>query len=423
MDALLELDDDRGDSRGVSVSVRVEVYALPNYFENGPRAGRSDLRSGRRKIGALHDTQDLAGAVRKLINAPGAYYAESKVGRDMVDRNVFHVELKGQNLIIGDAGAESSEAAAPSPVERRATAAPQPPQFAGASSAQSINSAADTIRAAKELIKEVAPTPRAEGLSREEAREMMRDMMSEVAAQQQTPTDPTDHLVKTVNNLKALGLIPDKPAQPAQPPDVVGQVIELMRQTRELRENIETNIGGDDEPSFLSKAGALVETLGRNAPKLAPMLPTLLATFRPNVMAGAPQGYAAGQAAPQQSAAPSLPAPVAEVLVILCENCTRNGDPEQTAAHVREWSEANKDYAPMVNEIFGMSEGEILTAVPRFLPQYGYLIKLPHAAAWVSDLKSSLFSEGDDDEEIEGADVVAHAGSSNGAGAVAAVKD
>src|SRR5688572_22568000 len=96
MDLEFEPTATRGGGR--PVSIRVDVYYLPEYYAANNFAGRSDPGAPRRKIGSLSDTQDLEGTVRKLATAPGAYYAASYAGRDLMDSNVFEIHPKGQRL-------------------------------------------------------------------------------------------------------------------------------------------------------------------------------------------------------------------------------------------------------------------------------------------------------------------------------------
>jgi hypothetical protein len=93
-------DDESGASLNLDLvgSPRVDVHLLPEYYSTNSYAGRSDLRAPRRKIGSLNGTQDLRGAVEKLATLPGAYYAECRVGREVLDSGVFERQPSAQTI-------------------------------------------------------------------------------------------------------------------------------------------------------------------------------------------------------------------------------------------------------------------------------------------------------------------------------------
>ena len=59
------------------ISLRVNVYYLPDYYADNRNAGRSDPGVPRRKVGTLNDTDDLRAAVRQFAKIPGRLCATS----------------------------------------------------------------------------------------------------------------------------------------------------------------------------------------------------------------------------------------------------------------------------------------------------------------------------------------------------------
>jgi hypothetical protein len=81
-----------------NINQSVIVFALPEYYSNTAAARRSDPRVPREKIGSLSNTDDMAGAVRKLVTAPGAYLAELRFDGRVMESKV--IELKPRSEVI-----------------------------------------------------------------------------------------------------------------------------------------------------------------------------------------------------------------------------------------------------------------------------------------------------------------------------------
>jgi hypothetical protein len=78
----------------------VNVFFLPEYYSSTKNAGRSDLGVPRRKLGSINDTDDLLGTVKKFATVPGAYFAECRLGRDVVDSRVFELKARQQSAEV-----------------------------------------------------------------------------------------------------------------------------------------------------------------------------------------------------------------------------------------------------------------------------------------------------------------------------------
>jgi hypothetical protein len=81
-----------------NINQSVNVYALPQYYSNTLFARRSDPGVPREKIGSLSNTDDVAGAVRKLATSNGAYLAELRFNGRVMEGKV--IELKPPSEVV-----------------------------------------------------------------------------------------------------------------------------------------------------------------------------------------------------------------------------------------------------------------------------------------------------------------------------------
>ncbi|MDX6695573.1 MAG: hypothetical protein QOF02_3176 [Blastocatellia bacterium] len=241
-------------SRG-GISLRTDVFFLPEFYSNSPLAGRSDQNSGRRKVGSLSDTQDLEGTVRKLATGPGAYFAECRAGRDLIDSNVFELKPKGQSLEI--------ESSRPSSVTQSQTApAPQAAQQPEASSAQSINATTETIRATKELLKEVAPPaqqPAPPQLTEERIAEIVAREFAKHAPQPTTAQpDPFAFIERALDVTQRLQ---PKQAERADSADEqLDKTVSMFDKITQIAERISPQQGGGD--GWMGGVASILNALG-----------------------------------------------------------------------------------------------------------------------------------------------------------------
>jgi hypothetical protein len=80
------------------ISTRVDVYFLPEFYGNTRHAGKSHLGVPRRKAGTLSHSADMERAVRMFATEAGAYFAELKDGRDVIDHRVIEAKSRAQNI-------------------------------------------------------------------------------------------------------------------------------------------------------------------------------------------------------------------------------------------------------------------------------------------------------------------------------------
>ncbi len=79
-------------------NLKTDVFFLPEWYSNSQHARRSDVGVPRIKLGQVNGSTDLRAAVDKFAQQSGAYFAESRAGRDVLDSQVFHLQPTGQNI-------------------------------------------------------------------------------------------------------------------------------------------------------------------------------------------------------------------------------------------------------------------------------------------------------------------------------------
>ncbi len=265
---------------------RVYFYPLPNYAQDH----RHDPRS--------RDTENSVmlpyanGYLERFESTAeaGFYFVEMRAGREILGGDVHEVKPKGLSEV--DRAQLQPEASAAAPVLERK-----------ASSAQNINDTTETIRATKELIKEVSPQG-APQLAREDVARMVSDAVRDALAHVQPAKaseslDPLQMVDRVIELQKKLA----PPKQTAEG-DEFDRVIALMDRVQTMQERIAPR-SVDDEPSMLGKASALIETIARNAPALTPLLPARLQAMLNGT--GAADAMPTAEAQPQGAATPAQP--------------------------------------------------------------------------------------------------------------------
>lgn len=330
----LELDTLEKPARGASE--RVEVWFLPEYYSDNQNAGKYHPGVPRRKIGQLNDTGDLEGTVRKLVNAPGAYYAAHIIGRDTIANGVFELKPKGQSLVIESP--QSSAGVQATPVIQL-----QPTPQAEPSSAQSINATTETIRATKELLKEVQPPATAPpSVTKEDIAQMIEQAVTKATAQPAKPEaapDPLQSLVSTVGVLKQLGVIPER-KESTDAPDPTESFLSTYERFLDISTRI--NPEGKAQEGWFNKTVDGVKAIADAAPKVissvAPIVSKAM-SMRAAVQGQQEQTSTTPTAAPQQTdeslaqaeAMRELFAPVNSVLEVIAEGVLNyQVDPEDT---------------------------------------------------------------------------------------------
>jgi hypothetical protein len=371
---------------------RVYFYPLPNYAQDH----RHDPRS--------RDTENSVmlpyanGYLERFESTAeaGFYFVEMRAGREILGGDVHEVKPKGLSEV--DRAKPQPEASAAAPVLERK-----------ASSAQNINDTTETIRATKELIKEVSPQG-APQLGREDVARMISDAMRDaLASVQPTRADASLDPLQMVDRVIELQKKLAPPKQTAEG-DEFDRVIALMDRVQTMQERIAPR-SVDDEPSFLGKASAFVETIGRNAPALAPFVVPMLPA-RLQAMLGATgaadamptseaQPQSAGtQAQPQAARPPQNEQEAFQLMLhVVVSDLIKNKRVGRAADLIDELCIRFPTFATATQELCNAAPADMLAMVSQYsgrsdLATYG------HALGYIESLQDELRR---DDEQSEDA--------------------
>ncbi len=393
---LTDFDEDGGEIFGVTVRpekpkpTRVYFYPLPNYAQDHRHDPRS--RDTENSV-MLPFTNGYLERFESTAEA-GFYFVEKRAGSVIIGGDVHEVKPKGQ-LAEVDRAKPQPEASAAAPVAEKRT-----------SSAQNINDTTETIRATKELIREVSPPQAAPPLAREDVARMISDAMRDALVSVQ-PTradaslDPFAMVDRVVELQKKLA----PPKQTAEG-DEFDRVLALMDRVQTMQERIAPR-SVDDEPSFLGKASALIETIARNAPALTPLLPARLQAMLGAT--GAADAIPTAEAQPQSAGTPAQPQtarpPQNEqeafqlMLHVVVSDLIKNKRVGRAADLIDELCIRFPTFATATQELCNAAPADMLAMVSQYsgrsdLATYG------HALGYIENLQDELRR---DDEQSEDA--------------------
>jgi hypothetical protein len=404
-------DDDDSDSyailHGLGVRpdkpkpTRVYFYPLPNYAQDR----RHDPRVRDSENSVMLPFSDGYLERFEATAEAGFYCVEMRAGREIIGSDVYEVKPKGQ---VVDKGRRERQ---PEPAAAAAAAVVAEPR---SSSAQKINDTTDTIRATKELLREVAPPPpsQAAPLSREDVqgmiREAVRDAVSQTQAQKGEGLDSFAMVERVLELQKKLA-----PAtQQKESGDEFERVMDLFDRVEQMRERIEPR-GVDTEPSFLGKAASFIDTLGRNASTLAPLVAPMLPAQLQAMLAGTgaadpmpvtetqPQGEQ-GRAQPQGARVPQNEQEAfALMLHVIVSDLEKNKRAGRAADLIEELCVRFPSLAPAAQEICKAHPANALAMLAKYsgredLPSFG------HALGYVESLQNEL--RGDENDESDESD-------------------
>jgi hypothetical protein len=359
---------------------RVYFYPLPNYAQDHRHDPR--VRDAENMM-ALPFTNGYLERFEQTAEA-GFYFVEMRAGRVILGGDVHEVKPKG---LAGGARVECQpEASAAAPVVEKKT-----------SLAQNINDTTETIRATKELIKEVSPPQAAPPLAREDVARMVSDAVRDALASAQparvdAPLDPFAMVDRVVELQKKLA----PPKQTAEG-DEFDRVLALMDRVEALRERTAPPRTVDDEPSFLGKASALIETIARNAPALTPLLPARLqamlnATGAADAMplTATQPGAGVQQAQPQAAKPPQTEQEAfALMLHVVVSDLVKNKRAGRAADLIDELCTRFPSFAPITKAMTNDDPAQVLAMVSQYsgrddLATYG------HALGYIEGLQDEL---------------------------------
>lgn len=390
---------------------RAYFYPLPHYAQDRRHDPRS--RDGANMIALPYSDGFLERFERTAM--PGFYFVELRAGKQILGGDVHEVKPSGR---IAEAAQKERH--------QHATVPAQAGQAEGAP-AQAVNSVADTVRAVKDLTKELSPPVTqaapftAADIERIAGEAAARAVEQYKATQPAQPTAaPVDPFTVLERAMKLQGDIQKQvvastpaPAQPAQQGDEFERVMSLFDRVEQLRERIEPPRSVDDEPSMLGKAVALMDSLGRNASSLAPLLVPLLPAQIQTMLGatGAADAMASSEAQPQPAGAQGQPQagrlPQNEqeaftlILHVVVADLVKGKRAGRAADLIEELILRFPALAPTVQELCKSNPVDVLAMLAKHsgrddLPSFG------HAFRYVENLQAEL--RGDDDED-EGAEL------------------
>ncbi|MDT5270318.1 MAG: hypothetical protein QOH49_2504 [Acidobacteriota bacterium] len=393
--------------------------------------GRTDFKAGY-KVGGLNNTLDLAGTVRKLVSMPGVYSATSYVGRDKQEHEVFHVELKGQALVIGGV----QDAAVQPPLVLQSAVAPQmenaaPPAAPAVGPSQMVNEITNTVDAVGRLaerMKPAGPSLTLEEVDRrlDEKFERFAEKLrpAPTAAPPKTATDTVNEIVSIVGAVDRLR--GDKTPPPAPPQKNPG---ETFLEQLDMFTSISERLGPQPEGGggFLNKIGSAAEGIGRGFEKLAPSIPQIVRGLTMGAQLLRPQSEPAGPPAQQPGTQPQQPAaeapqspqaqpqPEQQLLAsagrALAKEVTRDNI-EKGADIVESLTKSDPFLAMQLQELFSMPSVSLVEWLAG-VSGCPWLPDLPHGVTYFDVLKQELTEResnreaSDEDEQGEAAPVPA----------------
>jgi hypothetical protein len=389
---LTDFDEEGGEIFGVTVRpekpkpTRVYFYPLPNYAQDHRHDPRS--RDTENSV-MLPFTNGYLERFESTAEA-GFYFVEKRAGSVIIGGDVHEVKPKGQ-LAEVDRAKPQPEASAAAPVLERK-----------ASSAQNINDTTETIRATKELIKEVSPQG-APQLAREDVARMISDAMRDALASVQPAKaseslDPLQMVDRVIELQKKLA----PPKQTAEG-DEFDRVIALMDRVQTMQERIAPR-SVDDEPSMLGKASAFIETIGRNAPALAPfvvpMLPARLQAMLNGT--GAADAMPTAEAQPQAARPPQNEQEAFQLMLhVVVSDLIKNKRVGNAADLIDELCRRFPKFATTTQELCNAAPADMLAMVSQFsqrsdLPSFG------HALNWIENLQDELRRDDEQSDDTLG---------------------
>ncbi len=368
------------------------IYRLPNYAADR----RSDLRAVREKVGSIDDLERFDELFRVHANKPGFYLQEFRLGGQVADTRVIEVKAKVEVLKEATAATTQTQHEAP---------------------AQAVNSVADTVREVKGLMKEfAAPTAQAAPLTRDEVQSMIKQIVEQLkpvqaAAPVVDPFDVIERAMKVQREIQQQAIASNPaPVQPQQG-DEFDRVMSLFDRVTELRERLEPTASLADESAF-GKVVGLIDTVGRNAPKIVPMIAPLLPARLQQMLAGTdaadvttetmePQG--AVKPAQAQAAAKQSPANEQEAFQLIMHvgvnDLMRNKRVGRTADLVEEMCRSFPTLNETVDQLCALAPEGALATLQHYSGRND-LVSLGHGLVWVGNLQDELRT--DDGEADEG---------------------
>jgi hypothetical protein len=376
-----------------SKPTRVYFYPLPNYETDR----RFDVRSRDHESAIMLPHADGYLERFKATAQPGWYFVEMRDKQVILGGDVYQVKPTGRMLYDGQRdGQRDRQRERP-----RADASP------GASHI------VEAVRAVKELRDEL--DTQGAGLTRDDVREILAESVREQA--RPVESDPNAQLMKTVDTLRTLGVIPDKQQAKeagAELDEESRASLWMLKQTgavkemlKGIREAVTTPERLDQQDSFTDKAFGFLKDL---TPHLMPLITPAIAK-RLYGDAGAATAYQS-QPAPMPATATSAEQqqtasnPLIPFLRVLVDDCTSDANVVRAADAVNSLLNTWPDFEPIAAQLFSTSSAELVETLAQMSGAH-YLPKLPHSIRFCDELKAELRARAEQAEAEDGGDASA----------------
>ncbi len=385
-----------GDGHAANANTRVDVYFLPEYFANSAQAGKSHVGVPRRKIGTLNGSKDLEGAVRIFAREPGAYYAELRAGRDVIDSGVFPVKARTQPIEL-DAGGALNDEAPPLSSDARLDRLEQ--MFVDLIEAQSNRDAPD-FGGDREITDEDDDEERDMRRARRRRRRLAArprevERPRGLVAQMKELTDAAE-VVETFKKKHAPE--PERASNPATTISDEDRALMLILNNKQVRDRVSSAVAGlvdgDNVPQRHWLAD-IVSTMMEHGDKFAPLLTGLMMRVAPPAtQPQAPQGIATPQSSQsaEQANAEQTPFEVAlsAALDSAFDDLKRNASVANSA---RDYVALYADFpegTPILDSVLGTASVILLQQVATMRPELALLPTDTGAVEWLDRLKAAV---------------------------------
>lgn len=228
--------------------------------------------------------------------------------------------------------------------------------------------------------------------------------------------DPIDAAVAMVDKLRKLAplLNPPRqePIQPARPEKTFAEQVKEVLEMQKLMGSIAQPPAAVPASSWLQDAGYFFNQLGVKDILTKVIQGAVTSRMQAATAIQMQRPAAAAPAAAPGSPAEAVPAEQIQVndaanafytiLRRICDDLTRQAPEELTADYLKHAVMETPDIAPIIDACLSKSAFEILQELSQVMPEYAYIVKLPHASAWIDNLKIELSEqEGDEQNETE----------------------
>ncbi len=410
-----EADEEGQGARARRPPDRVPASVRFSHLTHYATDGRTDAQAAMTLVTTTPYTDDQElqrRAIRGATDLRGMFFRET--------RNKSQGFLRRDTIDVVSETRTATAQAAPAVV-------PLSPVSQAETPAHAVNSVTDAVRAVRDLTKELAP-PSSQGapLSRDDVQNMIRDTVREIVEQLKpvssvAPTvDPFEVLeraMKLQTDIQKQVAANNPTPTPPQQGDEFERVLSLMDRVQQVRERIEPPRSMDEESSMWGKASALIDTIGRNAPSLAPLVGSVGSMVAPLLPArvqaliagvSADDTAAPAEAQPQAAGTPASAqaknAPqneqeaLAVILHVAVNEMIRNKRVGRTADLVEQYCRSFPTMNATVDQLCALSPEEALATVQQ-LAGRSDLTSLSHSVAWVESLQDELRQESAPDVE------------------------